>query len=510
MNKFDKAIEDFEAHCLFIKKQTNIINVETPENKERRIKKLKANYNELFLYYFPHYALDDETQKLIDCAPFHISGAKKLLANKVITLILNWFRGGAKSVHACVGYAIWLWIHGELNFMLLVGENDEKAKILLGDVQAEFESNQRLINDFGNQNKSGIWTDGSFKLKDGTRFHSIGLGMSPRGLRDGKNRPDYIVTEDLDTKKRCKNPTLVLEAINWIIEDLRGCFGRRRRRHVHCNNNIAKVSILTGLVKKLKNSVYSVVTALKKDGTPSWAARDTKEYWAMVRDENTYRSWEREYNNNPIEEGNVFKTDWIKYENRPAYKRFDDIICYIDPSFKSHSKADYKAAKTWGRIGTQLWELKAFVRQCSVSTMVKYCYDLKESFPKDVVLRFEMEANFIQDTLLDEITAEGNERGYQLNIIGDDRKKPDKFQRIESASAYWERGFVSYDQKLENDPDHIAGKDQLLAFEKGTRTNDDSPDADEGAIFKLQDRGREEKGWGNIRIGKRKSKISGY
>ena len=36
----------------------------------------------------------------------------------------------------------------------------------------------------------------------------------------------------------------------------------------------------------------------------------------------------------------------------------------------------------------------------------------------------------------------------------------------------------------------LTGIEQLLAFEKGTRTHDDAPDADEGAIYILQKRTR--------------------
>ena len=71
-------------------------------------------------------------------------------------------------------------------------------------------------------------------------------------------------------------------------------------------------------------------------------------------------------------------------------------------------------------------------------------------------------------------------------MIGDKRKKPDKFQRVEAVSPLWERGFVWYDDTQKDDPDMLAGIDQTLAFEKGMRGHDDAPDADEGAIWILQ------------------------
>ena len=141
---------------------------------------------------------------------------------------------------------------------------------------------------------------------------------------------------------------------------------------------------------------------------------------------------------------------------------------------------------------TELHCIRAFVRQCSVGEMVRWLYDLYEAIPEDAAATFYMEANFMQDTILDEFEREGVERGYQLPILPDTRKKPDKYARIEAISPLWERGCVYYNEKLQNDPDMKTGIEQTLAFEQGSRAHDDSPDADEGAIWKLQKQVRED------------------
>lgn len=145
-----------------------------------------------------------------------------------------------------------------------------------------------------------------------------------------------------------------------------------------------------------------------------------------------------------------------------------------------------------GKIGTELHHIRAFVRQCSTSEMVRWFYDLHESMPEGVICDYYMEANFLQDIILDEFTTEGNLRGYQLPIRPDMRKKPDKFQRVEAVSPLWERGFVFYNEAYKTDRDMLAGIEQTLAFEKGSRAHDDAPDADEGAIYILQKRTRSE------------------
>ena len=92
--------------------------------------------------------------------------------------------------------------------------------------------------------------------------------------------------------------------------------------------------------------------------------------------------------------------------------------------------------------------------------MVRWLYDLYERTRDTAAVQFFMEANFMQDVILDEFEAEGNLRGYQLPIMPDKRKKPDKLQRIEAVSPLWERGFVFYNEKLKESPDMQTGIEQ--------------------------------------------------
>ena len=109
--------------------------------------------------------------------------------------------------------------------------------------------------------------------------------------------------------------------------------------------------------------------------------------------------------------------------------------------------------------------IDSFVRQATVSEMVRWLYDLYERTRDTVAIQFFMEANFMQDVILDEFAVEGELRGYQLPIMPDKRKKPDKIQRIEAVSPLWERGFVWYNERKKEDPDMQVGIEQTLALE---------------------------------------------
>lgn len=482
------ALEQWKKHCETVQNSTTINVAESEKDKLARIKKVRGDYAAFVAYYFPHYTVNPETGKTTPCADFHIKAANKVKKERNLKAVFKWHRGAAKSTHLDIFIPLWLKCQEvkQLNVMVLVGKSEDNAKTLLADIQAELQFNQRYIHDFGQQYNNGSWEDGEFVTKDGTAFFARGRGQSPRGLRYRSHRPDYIVIDDLDDDELCESPARVTRLTNWVKEALFGALDGGRGRFIMVGNLIAKNSVLANIAAT--DGVHvSQVNIWDKNGNVSWATKWTPDEVKAIERFQGYRSFQKEYMNNPITEGAVFRQDWIKWGKLPDLKKFEELVLYIDPSFKGTTKNDYKAAKLWGKVGSQLWHIKAFVRQCSVAEMVRWLYDLYEwSLEKGIAIKWYMEANFMQDTILDEFRREGDLRGYQLPISGDRRKKPDKFQRVEAISPLWERGFVTYNEAEKNDPDMLAGIDQTLAFEKGMRGHDDAPDADEGAIWYLQ------------------------
>ena len=482
------ALKQWKKHCETVQNSTTINVAESEKDKLARIKKVRGDYAAFVAYYFPHYTVNPETGKTTPCADFHIKAANKVKKERNLKAVFKWHRGAAKSTHLDIFIPLWLKCQEvkQLNVMVLVGKSEDNANTLLADIQAELQFNQRYIHDFGQQYNNGSWEDGEFVTKDGTAFFARGRGQSPRGLRYRSHRPDYIVIDDLDDDELCESPARVTRLTNWVKEALFGALDGGRGRFIMVGNLIAKNSVLANIAAT--DGVHvSQVNIWDKNGNVSWAAKWTPDEVKAIERFQGYRSFQKEYMNNPITEGAVFRQDWIKWGKLPDLKKFEELVLYIDPSFKGTTKNDYKAAKLWGKVGSQLWHIKAFVRQCSVAEMVRWLYDLYEwSLEKGIAIKWYMEANFIQDTILDEFRREGDLRGYQLPISGDKRKKPDKFQRVEAISPLWERGFVTYNEDEKNDPDMLAGIDQTLAFEKGMRGHDDAPDADEGAIWYLQ------------------------
>ncbi len=486
------ALLKWKQHCENVQSKTYVRFDETPAEKQKRIAHLLKDYDAFVDYYFPHYTINEETGQQVKSAKFHIDAANKILKNKNLKAVFKWARGHAKSTHMNVFIPLWLKAQKQLHVMVVVGKSESAANTLLGDIQAELEYNQRYIADFGVQKGSGSWEAGHFVTADDCAFFARGRGQSPRGLRHRSKRPDYIVIDDLDDDELVNNPARVAKLTMWVKEALFGALDVGRGLFIMVGNLIGKTSVLANIAA-IKSVHVTQVNAIDRDGNPTWKEKYTKEEIADAREFMGYAAFQKEMMNNPISEGAVFRADWIKWKRMLPLREYAEIVAYCDPSFKGSTKNDYKAIKVWGKTkGGELHHIDAFVRQTSVTEMVRWFYDLHERMrAAGAVCSYYIEANFLQDIILDEFTREGKTRGYQLPIRADRRKKNDKFQRVESISPLWERGFVYYNQAKKADPDMETAIDQTLAFEKGMSGHDDGPDADEGAIFKLQQSSRQ-------------------
>lgn len=491
---------EWQEHCKRVQSLTDLSALvnESPTQKDKRIKRLQKDYAAFCEYYFPHFlTLRDKTTgeviRTVHNAPFHNSAALKVKNTPNLKAVFKWPRGHAKSTHFDIFLPLWLMFQPKrlINVMVVVGKSEESAIGLLSDIQAELEFNQRIIADFGEQKAVGNWQEGQFVTQSDVAFFARGRGQSPRGLRYKEARPDYIVIDDLDDDELCRNEKRVKDLTDWVKEALFGALDVGRGRFIMVGNLISKNSVLANIADT-KGVYVSEIKAVDKDGEPVWKEKWTKEEAEEAAAFMGYRSWQKEMMHNPIKDGTIFRHEWIRYKKVLPLHKYEMLVCYTDPSFKSTTANDYKASRLWGKIGNELHLIDCYVRQDTVSGMVRWLYNLYESTRDKVAIRFFMEANFMQDIILDEFTTEGNLRGYQLPILPDKRKKPEKIQRIEAISPLWERGFVFYNEALKDTPDMQVGIEQTLSLERGSRVHDDAPDADEGAIWYLQRNTRQE------------------
>jgi hypothetical protein len=495
MGKYDKLLKDYDLHCRRIEKATTVDINETPAEQLKRIAHNEKNYKRWFEYYFAN------TYASSACSWFHIKAAELIVRFPFIFIMLVWFRGSAKSVHACMGIPLFLMVKKELRFMLLIGLNERKANRLLSDAQAQLVYNQKFIHDYGKLFKHGDWSEGDFSTTTGVRFAALGLGQDPRGMREGENRPDYIVVDDIDTKKRSRNPMLVREAIEYITRDIQGMFGKWRRRMVIANNLAFKTGVIAGFIKVFEERIQNAkiqnaesrhhimkVNVVDRNGNPEWPERDTLESLEEEKIEYTTRAWQSEKMNNPIEDGKVFKADWIQWKKMLPLSDYDALVIRGDLSYKE--TGDFKALRFWGKTGREYHLIDCFVRQTSRKQAAEWLYDLYTDLGNQTNkynVKVEIEGLFAQDEFTNDFDDEGDERGWWIDVVADKRPPGNKFDRIDSTSGKYQKRRVFYNIDRQGSSDFEEGLSQLMAFEKGSGAPDDAPDADHAA-FDMLDR----------------------
>lgn len=461
------------------------VSNETKEQQDRRIERARRDYTFFVSTYFPDIARSP-------CGRFQTEAAMHILANPNARAVFEWARGHAKSTHMGVFIPLWLKIQPQRQFhtMVLVSKSETSADKLLSDLQCELAYNELYIRDFGHQIKAGNWAEGAFITTDGCFFTAIGRGQSPRGLKNKGRRPDYIVIDDIDDDELVRNPRRVSQATEWVLSALFGTMEAGRGRFILIGNRIAKDSILTRIAAR-PGVHHTVVNIIGRNGSPSWKENYTPAEIAGMRAMMGERNFQKEYMNNPITEGAVFQQRHIRYGKMLPLRAYRQIVCYTDPSFKNSATADYKATALVGITSDGHFHvLRMFAGQVSVTDMIAWHYNIMDYVDGRAPVLYYMEANFMQDLMLDEFARVGNAVGRHVPVIGDKRAKGDKFARIEAMQPLFERGLIILNEKERESPGMAVLEEQLLMFERGSKTHDDAPDALESAVWMLQQRNR--------------------
>mgnify|MGYP000952048740 CR=1 FL=1 len=479
--ELDALRKRWESHREDIKANKRVRNPhEDAREKAARISLARDDFGFFVEEYFPHYARSASPD-------FHLELANAVLEDKHLKGTVNWYRGAAKSVLADILIPLWLMVQAEceLKFMVVIGSNHTAAIRLLNDIKSELEFNERLTEDFSVGKKSGDWADDNFSASNGTKFVALGMGQPVQGLRKGSERPDYIVIDDIDDLELSRNPARMTRLVKWIEGRVLGTFGVQRSRLLIVNNCIAKDQVMSRMVQRKPHWRHFFKPALDAAGRPAWPELHDLKYWNAKRRDVGEASFSTEYMLVPVNEGTRFQEAWIKWLPAGDIAR---AVVYIDPSWRNTTTSDHKACKCWvkHKDGTKHL-LKAFVRKAETDEMVQWCFDFfeqsRETLP--VSLEFYIEGIFMQDDFMAEFDREAMERGYFLPIMPDYRKKPQKESRIESMIPQYKRGLISYEASQRNDPDMMVAVDHLLGWDIGCGLPDDSPDADESAMYIL-------------------------
>lgn len=466
-----KALSQWEKFRKQIERSTYVDLTESPGEQKKRIAHMEANTEEWFKYYFPSYAKSE-------AAAFHKAATKRWIENNRWYEVRAWSRELAKSTRAMFE-DLYLMLTGKAKFKIQVSYSYDKAVALLLPYMINLESNQRIINDYGEQKKIGSWEQGYFITKSGCGFVAIGAGQSPRGLRLEDMRPDILDIDDIDTDEDTRNPKIIKQNWEWVEQALIPTLSVSGNKRIRFNGNIiAKYCCITEAIKKADH--VDVINIRDKKGKSSWPQKNSEDDIDYMLSKISYISSQKEYYNNPISEGSVFKE--MHYKKLPPLTAYKFLVCYNDLSYKSGTRNDFKAAALMGRYKDEYHLIKCWLKQGTTRDLAVGLIDIKKFVGDKTPVYWYAEENFLQDIILKELHETFTALKSTINILPDKRKKPDKFTRIETAlNPINTNGKFFFNEDEKDNPHMQVMEDQFKALEPGSKTHDDGPDACEGA-----------------------------
>ena len=271
------------------------------------------------------------------------------------------FRGGAKSSIAEESVVTMACFRKFTNALIL-GENETRAKERLSAVKHEFETNEDLIEIFGNM-RGDVWQETRIELTNGLVISAVGRGQSLRGVKHHQHRPDIAFCDDLEDEETVRTDVGRMKALQWFTKTLMPALTPNARIRMaatplHPEALAMKVSRLPGA---LVHKIPIVSFDANGEEVSSWPSRYPLSWIHRQRD--TYRdlgdmgTWLQEYLcEAEDEEARLFTQDMIKVE--PRVRMFEPTFAVYDPArtVKSTSAMTGKVIGSWVNNRLVIWE----------------------------------------------------------------------------------------------------------------------------------------------------------
>lgn len=471
--------EDFRANIVRSTPVPEMTEAEKKKFKER----IEKHPEEWFSFMFPNYYTHEP-------ADFQKKATRRIIKHERWFEVRRWARELAKSVRGMME-DLYMAMTGHASVFLLVSHSYDNAEELLMPYLINLESNQRLLWMYGTQRGIRQWETGKFVTRHGCSFRALGAKQSPRGTRNEEKRPDTLRIDDIDTDEMCRNPKRVQDVWEWVEQALLPTVSVSGKvRVVFQGNLISKNSIVA---RASENADYvETVNIRDKQGKSSWPEKNTEAQIDWLLGKMSYLSAQKEYYNNPIVRGTIFKQmTWGKV---PPLSHFKFLVLYGDPapSNKDNRNNCHKAVILMGRHKTKYYIINARVEHVANEKFVDWYHELNAYVKQEIygdkefLLYPYMENNSLQDPFYEQVFVPlmhkvSKKRGHMIYIRPDERGKPDKFARIDgNLSPINERGELIMNEKEKSNPHMKLLEQQFLAVEPTLSSSPDGPDAVEG------------------------------
>ena len=475
-----RAFKEWQEYYNALKRDKAVDEL-SPIERMRKLEKLEKSPIKWMQFFFSEYCKYPFT-------PFQVRAINRICTKGEWYEVLSWSRELAKSTITFMA-VMYLVATGRKKNVLMVSNSHDNAVRLLEPYKKTFESNSLFKAYYGDLREVGKWTADEFSLTTGAAFRALGALESPRGTRKDAVRPDTILLDDFDTDAECLNPDILNKKWKWFEQALLGTRSvSEDMLVVVCGNIIARDCCVTRAGEKADH--WDVVNIRDKDGNSAWPEKNTEERIRRIQDKISTRSFQQEYMNTPLSEGEVFSE--LTWGKCPPLSRLTFAVCYGDPAPSNNKSAasSYKSVFLVGYADGKFYVFTGFLDHVTNDEYVNWYYYIRDYADGKVQLHNFIENNKLQDPFYEQVfmplfAEKGKERGF-IGVVPDERKKPPKFDRIEGNLEPLNRQgrlVLNIDEK--NNPHMKRLEEQFLLINRAMKSPADGPDCIEGAVWIL-------------------------
>lgn len=252
-------------------------------------------------------------------------------------------RGFSKSTRFSLAFPIWVTFYKKRNFPILFASSQRQAGENLESIKDEIGQNERLFEDFGEM-KGKIWKADKITLANGTAICARGAGAGTRGIKNGPNRPDVAICDDIMTDEIAASKVQRDKRYRWfkrvVLPLGKDIFP------ILINTIFHEDDIVCRLLKELsegqlKGWVGFRFAARTPGGESLWPAYWTDAKLRKKEDELGSAAWSTEMMNEPLSSEDSIIRKFTYYELRDVDIATMRKYGGIDPATGAHDKCAF-------------------------------------------------------------------------------------------------------------------------------------------------------------------------
>jgi hypothetical protein len=359
------------------------------------------------------------------------------------------FRGGAKSTISEESVCLEA-LFQEFEFCLLVGNNYGSAVQRLAAIKYELETNDALIELFGDQ-KGSTWSEDVIILANGRKIQAMGARQSMRGVKHNDARPDRAYIDDLEDEEGVATEEARRKTKSWLNKVLRPALHPTRGKVRMIGTPLHPQALI---VEKCNDPAWKSrkfpIYYLNEEGieTPTWPARFPMEWIAQTRKDyagdGNLIEFEQEYMCRAEDAAaKPFQKSMIRVTPEPITTWTPKKI-FVDPARTVGKRSARTGYAVWDWTGNRLHVHDAFGHFHKPDEIVNEIFRLDELY-KPVEIGVERDG--LEEFLLQPLRQAQIQRGISLPIVPMKAPK-DKEGFIRGLQPFYKAGEVIHMKPL--------------------------------------------------------------